>query len=412
MLLKRLLKRRLNPSPNRTPRSSPRSRRPSIGLFTYSTLPRGSVVHAAALADALVDAGWDATLYALDKDGRGFFRPVRAQLRLVPAAPAPPTTAALVRLRAVELADFLARHAPAHDIHHAQDCLSANGLLAARARGCELTLMRTVHHVERFADAELRACQERSVREASCCFTVSEAGRADVLATFGIDAPVVGNGVDTRRFQRVGAERLAALRTRFGGASPVVLAVGGVEPRKNTLGILAAFARLRRRHRHAQLWILGGATVLDHGAYRASFTDALAALEPQTRSAVVELGVLDDDDVPAVYRLADVLATPSLHEGFGLAALEGLAAGLPVVASNAPPFTELLDPTCAVLVDPQLVEAIADGIEAALRRAAALAREGEARAAAHRWDRVAARQITHYERTLTDAGNALHRSLA
>ena len=110
--------------------------RGSIGIFTYSTLPRGSVVHAAALADALTDAGWSATLVALDKDGRGFFRPLRAKLALIPAAPAPATTAALVRLRAGEVAGYLRQSAPAFNLHHAQDCLSANGLLSARDQGC------------------------------------------------------------------------------------------------------------------------------------------------------------------------------------------------------------------------------------------------------------------------------------
>jgi glycosyltransferase-like protein len=389
-----------------------RSRRPSVGIFTYSTLPRGSVVHAAALADALTDAGWDATLYALDKDGRGFFRPLRAKLRLVPASVAPPTTAALVRQRARELASFLARHARPHDIHHAQDCLSANGLLLARARGCAITLVRTVHHVERFADVELAACQERSIREAVLCLSVSAAARTEVRTVFGIDAPVVGNGVDRRRFQVVDQGRLALLRARLGAGVPVVLAVGGVEPRKNTLRILAAFALLRRQHPRAQLWILGGATALDHGATRAAFDEALGRLEPRTQRAVVELGVLPDVDVPAVYRLADVLATPSLHEGFGLAALEGLAAGLPVVASNVAPFTEFLDPSCAVLVDPLSVEGIADGLEAALRGAARLAQAGRRRAAVHGWDPVAARHLPHYERVTADAGDALHRSLA
>ena len=66
-------------------------------------------------------------------------------------------------------------------------------------------------------------------------------------------------------------------------------------------------------------------------------------LSPATQDAVIELGVVADDDVPALFHLANVLALPSLHEGFGLAALEALAAGLPVVASNAPPFTEFLD---------------------------------------------------------------------
>jgi glycosyltransferase-like protein len=386
----------------------------SVGLFTYSTAPRGSVVHAAALADALADAGWDATLYALDKDGRGFFRALRAKLRLVPAAPAPATTAELVRMRARELATFLALHRPAHDVHHAQDCLSANGLLAARALGCSVTLARTVHHVERFEDAELAACQERSIREASLCFAVSETAGRDVSRTFGIDAVVVGNGVDARRFQSVEAARLAAwrARARVEDGRPVVLAVGGVEPRKNTARILLAFARLRARHPGAQLWILGGATVLDHGAYRASFERLLRDLPADARRAVVELGVVPEADVPAIFQTADVLATPSLQEGFGLAALEGLAASLPVVASASPPFTEFLDASCAELVDPLSVESIADGLAAALAAAPRRERAGRERARAHGWDRVAARHTAPYERIIVDAGHALRRSLA
>lgn len=388
------------------------TRRPSVGLFTYSTLPRGSVVHAAALADALADAGWDATLYALDKDGRGFFRPLRANLCLVPAAPAPPTTLELVRLRAREMATFLARHRPRHDVFHAQDCLTANGLLEARTRGCDVDLVRTVHHVERFEDPHLAACQRRSILEASLCFTVSEAARADVAEGFGVETAVVGNGVDARRFEQVAPERLAAVRARYGEGGPVVLAVGGVEPRKNTTRIAEAFIRFRARHPGARLWILGGATVLDHGAYRATFERALADADEGTRRAVVELGVVPDQDVPAIFARADVLASPSLHEGFGLSALEGLAARLPVVASARPPFTEFLDETCAVLIDPTRSEAIADGLERALTGARRLALAGRERARAHGWDRVAERHAKHYERIIADAGDALHRSLA
>ena len=392
-----------------TPRTS---RRPSVGIFTYSTLPRGSVVHAAALADALADAGWESTLYALDKEGRGFYRPLRAQLRLVPAAPAPPTILELVRLRSRELSGYLERHRPRHDIHHAQDCLTASGLLAARARGCDVTLVRTIHHVERFGDQHLAACQERSIVEASLCLTVSEAAREDVAASFGVETYVVGNGVDARRFGRLDRARLAAVRARMGSGGPVVLAVGGVEPRKNTTRIVQAFARLRARHPGACLWILGGATVLDHGAYRSTFERALAGLDEAGRRAVIELGVVPDDDVPAIFGLADVLATPSLHEGFGLSALEGLAARLPVVASDRAPYTEFLDASCATLVDPLSVDAIADGLDRALARGADLAGEGLARARAHGWDRVAARHADHYERMIADAGDALHSSLA
>jgi len=368
----------------------------SVGLYTYSTLPRGSVVHTACLADALVELGHDVTVYALDKDGRGFFRPLRARLRLVPAAAAPDTTAALVRQRAGELASFVIEHGDAHDVHHAQDCLSASGLLSARAQGRRLTLARTVHHVEAFADPYLAHCQERSVREAELCFTVSEAARRDVHCTFGVDSLVVGNGVDTRRFSAVPASSARVWRARLGPGAPVVLAVGGVEERKNTLRTLGAFARLRARWPQARLWILGGATVLDHGVYRAELDRARERLPPETQAAIVELGVVGEADVPAVFGLADVLAMPSLHEGFGLAALEALAAGLPLVASARAPFTEYLDETCAVLVDPLSEEAIAAGLHEALAASPARREAGRQRAEAHSWARVAVRHAAAY----------------
>jgi glycosyltransferase-like protein len=392
--------------------SAAKARRPSVALFTYSTVPRGSVVHTAHLSDALVDAGWDVTVYALDKDRRGFFRPLRARLRLIPAAPAPASTAELVRLRAGELAGYLAQHAPPHDIHHAEDCLSASGLLAARAQGRSVRLARTVHHVERFEDPYLAECQERSIREAELCFTVSADAQREVLDGFAVDSVVVGNGVDVPRFQRIGRAALEVLRARLQPRGPVVLAVGGVEPRKNTLRILQAFARLRQTHARAQLWILGGATVLDHGAYRAAFEVERAALDPATRAAVIELGVVAEPEVPALYRLAHVLALPSLHEGFGLAALEALAAGLPLVASRQPPFTEFLDPSCATLVDPSSIDAIAAGLQRALQAPAAQREAGLRRARAHSWRRVAALHVDHYERTLEHARDALPRTLA
>jgi glycosyltransferase-like protein len=390
----------------------------SIGLFTYSTLPRGSVVHTAHLADALSDAGHDVTVYALDKDGRGFFRPLRAAgLRLVPAAPAPTSTAALVRLRAAELASYLVRQGARHDVHHAEDCLSASGLLAARANGVRLRLARTVHHVEAFADRELAECQERSIREADLCFTVSRAVHDEVRDQFDVESTIVGNGVDVGRFGVAAPPaRLRAWRERLGSGAPVVLAVGGVEARKNSLRTLAAFVRLRARWPDARLWILGGATVLDHGAMRAAFDAACAALPAATRAAIVELGVVAEDDVPALFQLADVMALPSLHEGFGLAALEALASGLPLVASHRPPFTEYLDPACAVLVDPLSEEAIAAGLHQALQPAPARLEAGRVRARGHGWDQVAARHLARYqqirERNMVDARNAFFGSLA
>jgi glycosyltransferase-like protein len=356
-------------------------------------------VHAAYVADALHDAGCDVTLYALDKDGRGFFRELRAPLRLVPASPTPRSVAELVRIRAREISAYLERLGAPHDVLHAEDCLTANGLLEGISRGTSALVCRTVHHVEKFEDPSLARCQERSILEPALCLAVSEAAEQDVLRSFGVRASRVSNGVSVQRFADVDPQRTRALGQRLAtGPGPVLLGVGGVEERKNTLRILRAFAIVRARHPGARLLLCGGATVLDHGAYRAAFERELGALPPGTASAVTELGVIGDDEVPPLFRLANVLVFPSLHEGFGLAALEALASGLPVVSSRRAPLTEFLDDSCAFLVDPLSDEDIARGIHQALSCSPDRRRAGRARAEAYSWSRAAAIHLEHYER--------------
>jgi glycosyltransferase-like protein len=374
----------------------------SIGLFTYSTEPRGSVVHTAYLADALVRAGADVTVYALDKNGRGFFRPLLGKLVLVPASKPPPTTAELVRVRSGELAQFLLRESPKHDVFHAEDCLSTSGLLALRERGVRVDIVRTVHHVERFEDPYLDHCQRRSIMESSACFAVSRDTAADVARSFGVRAHLVSNGVDAARFEGVDPALVASWKRRLGlegvQNGPVILGVGGVEERKNTVRLLRAFARVATSHVGARFVIVGGATVLDHGAYRARYDAAFARLPERVKDAVVETGIVSETDVAALFRLASVVALPSIHEGFGLAALEGLSASVPVLASRFPPFTEYLDDTCAELVDPYSEADITGGLARALRASPLRLAAGCKRAAEYSWDKSAQRHLELYLR--------------
>jgi glycosyltransferase-like protein len=143
--------------------------------------------------------------------------------------------------------------------------------------------------------------------------------------------------------------------------SPIVLAVGGIEARKNTLGLLDAFAELVKRHPNARLVIAGGASLLDHDATTHAFMDRVATSGLQ--QGVVVTGPLDDADMPALLRCADVLAMVSLREGFGLVVLEALACGTPVVASNIAPFTEYLDDSLCCWATPTDAVSIADALE-------------------------------------------------
>ncbi|HSI39893.1 MAG TPA: MSMEG_0565 family glycosyltransferase [Xanthobacteraceae bacterium] len=372
-----------------------------IAILAHSTNPRGGVVHALELGDALARLGHAAVVHAPDPKGRGFFRPTVCGTVCVPAAPAGTDVAEMVETR---IADYVAHFAvPANrrfDVFHAQDGISGNALASLKARGLIHGFARTVHHVDDFADPRLAALQQRAIVSADRHFVVSRLWQ-DVLAQrFGIAATIVGNGVDAARFTPQPDGREAGLRRHFGlGDGPVVLAVGGVEARKNTVRLVEAFAQLHAVHPRVQLVIAGGASLLDHHAYQQRFAAVLAAtgLPPH---AVVQTGPVPQDDMPALYRLADILAFPSVKEGFGLVVLEAMASGVPCVVSRIAPFTEHLGDDDVVWCDPARPGAIADALAMALapelRRR--LVRAGRAVAARHDWSATARAHLDIYSR--------------
>ena len=106
-----------------------------IRLVTYSTKPRGGVVHALSLAEALGDRGHDVELWALSAGGGRFFRPPRVPAHLVPVERRPEEGVEARILRYAEaLADGLRAAGPA-DVHHAEDCLSARVAAGPARRG-------------------------------------------------------------------------------------------------------------------------------------------------------------------------------------------------------------------------------------------------------------------------------------
>ena len=376
----------------------------SIGIFTYSTRPRGSVVHATSLAEALTDAGHEATVYALGKAGASFYRPLRCPVAIFPAADAPKDPEALVRQRIDEFVAGLSAGLRVHDVWHAQDCLAASALLSVRSQGTHAPpIVRTVHHVERFENPYLAACQRRSILEADRVFAVSRLTQRDVFHEFGRDAALVSNGVDVRRFCGAPPHDRAWLQRRFGVApgDTVVLSVGGVEPRKNALCALEAMRRAAAVHPNVCWIVVGGSSLWDHSAYAARFDADLEAAPPTFRARVVRAGSIDDDDLTALYRLSDVLLCPSEQEGFGLCVLEAMAAGVTVVVPRGAPFDEYLDERSAMFVDPHSAASVGAGllevlVDPALRERLAVA--ARVRALAFSWRRSAAVHLAHYAR--------------
>ncbi|HKQ32741.1 MAG TPA: glycosyltransferase, partial [Thermodesulfobacteriota bacterium] len=147
----------------------------------------------------------------------------------------------------------------------------------------------------------------------------------------------------------------------------VMLSIGGIEPRKNTLTTLAAFDKARKRFREkgeTLLWVIGGGeTLFDYRAYRDEFLRETERLGLVTGRDIIILGNVPDKSLSGLYHAADVFVFPSVREGWGLVVLEALASGTPVIASGIEPMTEYLrDGENSLLVSPTDHEAIASGI--------------------------------------------------
>ena len=344
-----------------------------IALLTHSINPRGGVVHVVELGRALQARGHAVTLIAPAASGQRLFRQTPCRVELADAPPAGADLAETVRHRITamrsRLATLLARES--FDVFHTHDGIGGNALADLVEQGAVAGYLRTVHHVDRFSDARVQAWEDRSIRCATQVLCVSAFWCKCLRRESGIDAQQVPNGVDLERFTPLADAGDAAVLNRLGVAAgrPVVLSVGGIEARKNTRRLLQAFVILRRRHPDAQLVVAGGASLLDHGAEGTAFrTEAAAAgLAIGPAATIVITGPVADADMASLYRGADVLAMPSLLEGFGLAALEALASGTPAVVSDTAPFTEHFDGEVE-WADPMQPASIAEALHHALSR--------------------------------------------
>jgi glycosyltransferase-like protein len=344
---------------------------------------------------------------ALGDPEAGFFRPVAAPFTIITAPASLPTLEERVFANVDALAAGLGPLAAEFPILHTQDCISARAAARVRdaAGGPPPVVVRTVHHVDDFTSPSLIDCQRQAIVEPDRILVVSERWREILADEYGTSAEVVHNGVDVDRFRSADPGLAAALRQRAGAAGaagaagrPLILAVGGIEPRKGSDTLMAAVAELRRPGRRSGrgpvLAVVGGHSFQDYREYRDRVLASLPGLGLRLDDDVVLLGTVPDAELPGWYAAADVLAFPSTKEGWGLAVLEAMSAGLPVVASDLPVFREYLRPgRDALMVPVNDAAALAAALGAVLDDAALAGRlraAGDQVCARFTWDRCAA----------------------
>jgi len=192
-------------------------------------------------------------------------------------------------------------------------------------------------------NAALHATKERfACTRVNHIIAISEATRRDIVSELNIPPEkisVVYAAADTR-FRPHTPEEIQTTLERYGLThNRYILSVGTLEPRKNYVRLIKAYAMLHARYApagHLPPLIIAGGNGWKY--------DAILAAPEQTGVAgfVRFLGRVPDDDLPALIAGSRVFVYPSLYEGFGLPPLEALACGVPVVVSHAASLPEVV----------------------------------------------------------------------
>jgi glycosyltransferase involved in cell wall biosynthesis len=243
-----------------------------------------------------------------------------------------------------------------------------------------------------------RGMQRVTWRLADRIITDSEFSRGEILRFLPVPPErirVVPLGVDARFFEPAAPELRTRMRAELGLDRPYVAYVGRLDPDKNPLRLVEAFARLREAgHRELLLAVAGAKDFQSAGIPELV---ARLGLGGQVRL----LGYVKEEYLVPLYQEAAAVCYPSMNEGFGLPPLEAMAAGAPVVTSNVSSLPEVVG-DAAIRVDPFSVEAIAHGMAQALEpgRGRELREAGRARARTFTWERTAAMTLAVYEEAL------------
>ena len=228
-----------------------------------------------------------------------------------------------------------------------------------------------------------RTFTPRAVRSAQRVIAISAFTRDDLVARYGIDAAKV------RVIHLAPALAVGSAAPPPGG--PYLLAVGDLRAKKNHERLVRAWRTLRA----------------DGLAHRLLLAGADAGEGPRLRAAAggepLEItGYVDDAQLDALMRGADLLVHPSLYEGFGLVVVEAMARGVPVVAARTTALPEA-GGDAALYADPLDVEDLAESIRTVLEdaeRRTSMVAAGRARAAQLSWERTARETAAVYQELL------------
>ena len=223
---------------------------------------------------------------------------------------------------------------------------------------CPVPFVVSVHDVsylekpEYFTTArrvQLQTTVAHTVKRAARILTVSEFSRRRIQAAYSIDAArieVIHNAASSHFRPMNPKEAFNCISGNFGVQWPYILSVGDLQPRKNQIGLIAAYEELIGRYPHLphHLVLVGKPTWFAPKVYEAAKSSQVAARIHFT-------DFVNDEELLCLYNAAELFVFPSFYEGFGLPILEAQACGRAVACSNTSAMPEVAN-AAAMLFDP------------------------------------------------------------
>jgi glycosyltransferase involved in cell wall biosynthesis len=237
----------------------------------------------------------------------------------------------------------------------------------------------------------------RAIARAASIIVDAESVREEIIEMFGVPADrvqAIHLGVAPNYHPRTAQETAVARQCYQLEHGQYVLAVGTLEPRKNLMQAIDAYAGLPEAIRRTTPLVIAGM----RGWLVNDLETRLQQLE--ARGEVRWLGFVSNEALPSLYSGATMLVYPSLYEGFGLPVLEAMASGIPVVTSNRSSLPEVAGDV-GVLVDPEDTEGLRSAMERLIedkQEARRLAQLGIVRAGQFTWKDCAKKTIAIYQK--------------
>ncbi|KLU59397.1 mannosylfructose-phosphate synthase [Peptococcaceae bacterium CEB3] len=244
----------------------------------------------------------------------------------------------------------------------------------------------------------LMRASEGRMKKADQIITVSESSKRDIVELLGVRQEritVTHLGVD-KKFKKmdVSGELSLTVQKMYGLPKRFILCVGTIEPRKNLLRLIEAYAwsRTHLASEGIKLVLAGGRGWLNDEIYQRIEQLNLA-------DEVIFTGYVKDEDMPTLYNSAIVFVYPSVYEGFGLPPLEAMACGVPVITSNVSSLPEVVG-DAGIMVDPYDIEELGEAIVRVVSSTELrenLSGKGIRRASQFTWERCARETLAVYE---------------